>query len=96
VLCQCSTDWNDQKVTDLLNFTSEMRQQFEGLIDAPKLYPVVVTKVKKEQIKKSEEKATAEKVNIVDLTELLYLLAEVKKGLRPFNLARSLFINQFS
>jgi hypothetical protein len=52
VLCQCSTDWNDQKVTDILNFTSEMRRKFEGIIDAPKLYPVVVTRVKKEQIKK--------------------------------------------
>jgi hypothetical protein len=96
VLCQCSTDWNDQKVTDILNFTSEMRHQFEGLIDAPKLYPVVVTRVKKEQIKKSIEHAAAEKVNIVDLNDLLYLLAEIKKGIRPFDLARSLFFNQFS
>jgi hypothetical protein len=34
-------------IIDILNFTSEIRHQFEGLSGGPKLYPVVVTRVKK-------------------------------------------------
>jgi hypothetical protein len=91
-ICQCTTEWNDHKVIDLINITSELR----GTISSPKnkkIYPVIITRVSENQLKESLVKAKEKYVTVLTRESLAKLLDEVKRNLSPYEMSYNLLLS---
>ena len=87
-LCQCTTNWNSKKITDILDFSNEMRSVLSD--DQVRIYPVIFTQIQANQISASISDAEHQGVRVVTITELRKLLNDIRDGYKPYELAASL------
>lgn len=78
LLCQCSLEWIPSKVKEISDISEEMRSIFSRQKWSPELHSVFVIGVSRNNIPKGN--SIPDKVKIVDVTDLITLLDEVKKG----------------
>jgi hypothetical protein len=91
-ICQCSTDWIEDKVREMLNVRHEMRPQIEDQYDS-KLFCAVVTRVPESKILESVRIAREKGVKVVAQEHLKALMEEVKNRKTPYEMARSFLIS---
>lgn len=87
-LCQCTTNWKNKKITDILDFSNEIGSILND--NQVKVYPVIFTQIQANQISASISDAEDQGVRIVTITELRKLLNEVRNGYKPHDLAASI------
>lgn len=80
VLCQCSTDWKNEKVTELADICHELRDELDSKSYKVNMYPVIVTRVKKSQIQESLSYARSQGIYVFHLDTLLEMLDSVRKN----------------
>lgn len=89
LLLQCTTEWKDDKVTDIAAITLALRGRFSALEDCPELFSSVVTSVSRDTIPTSIR--IPPQVKVVDINDLMTLLNDVKNGIIPSKSARNIF-----
>jgi hypothetical protein len=87
-LCQCTTDWNDQKVIDILNISNELRNMPEA--SETKIQPIVITQVETEKVLDSKAEAESKGVKVISMNDLRMLLVEINENKKPHESALSL------
>jgi hypothetical protein len=87
LICQCCTEWKNEKLSDVLISNPELRSRMLALPCSPELHFAVVTC----DSKKGLDMNIPSEVRIIDIADLLTLLDEVKKGISPYYLVRKIF-----
>jgi hypothetical protein len=87
-LCQCTTDWNDQKIIDILNISNELRRLKEA--SQIKIHPIVITQVESKKIINSKNTAESKGVNVIAFEDLAMLLSHINQNKKPHESALSL------
>lgn len=89
LICQCCTEWKDEKLSDVLISKPELRSRILALPYPPELHFAVVTCDSKKRL--PLDMNIPNEVRIIDIADLLTLLDEVKKGISPYYLVRKIF-----
>ncbi len=80
ILCQCSTDLNLDKIRNLADILSEIKDFFVKINYNVKIYGIVATTISETQIQSSIEFAESLKVKILYKERLLNLLKKIKES----------------
>jgi hypothetical protein len=89
-ICQCTTEWTKNKITDLLDISQELKSRFSQRDIKPKINPVLFTKVEKNMLSETIRQAEENKVKVVSIEDLLALLEEIKNDKEPSKQAKNL------
>ena len=89
-ICQCTTEWRDNKTIDLLNINQELKDRFSQKDNKLKINPVIFTKVERNLIPQTVKEAEDNNVKVVSIEDLLGLLEEIKNDKKPYEQAKIL------
>jgi hypothetical protein len=87
-VCQCTTDWNPDKVISILDITQEIRNRIPER--KPSVYPVIITQVGSNTILDHMKIAEERSVKVVTIEGLRTLLKEIRQNKIPNKIAISL------
>jgi hypothetical protein len=90
-LCQCVTDWKDEKINDILDISNELKQMLES--EEIKIYPILITRVEAHKISASKAMAEALGIKVMTIDNLRVLLGEIRANKKPYEIAKSLISN---
>ena len=79
LLCQCSIDWNNDKVTQLGDIYNELNDYFKSESYQTNIYPVIVTRIKESMIQKSLNYAKENRMYVLSLDKLVKLLDSIRQ-----------------
>lgn len=90
LICQCTTEWRRDKITELLDINQELKSRFSNKDSKLRINPVVFTKVERNMIPQTAKEAEENNVKVVSIEDLLGLLEEIKNDKEAFKQAKIL------
>jgi hypothetical protein len=88
-ICQCTVDWNIDKVASVLDITNELKGRLSGK-KKPIIQPVIITQVGNETITDNLKKAEERMVKVVTIESLRVLIDEIRQNKVPYKIAMNI------
>jgi hypothetical protein len=88
-VCQCTVDWNIDKVASVLDIANELKGWLPGK-KKPLIQPVIITQVGSETITDNLKKAEERMVKVVTIESLRVLIDEIRQNKVPYKIAMNI------
>lgn len=89
-ICQCTTEWKIDKVTELVDIYQEFKSRLSHNKIQAKINSVIFTKVERSMISQTIKEAEELNMKVMSVEDLLNLSNEIRNNKEPFREAKQM------